>query len=609
MTFYLLTIFIITQAPDYCLSLYHFNVQYVPGGLEGYLGFNLPEFDLTSEEVEDRIIKESFEPLLDIYLSHPKWGADIELQGYMVEVMAERFPDVLNKLKTLVDREQIDLVSIHYSDQLFLAYPIEDMEWSIEINREVFDSNGLLLSPVVFAQEGQSGEGVFRFLGNYGYKIMILPEGLFRFIHSNEEVEPLYKLSNVYVIVGGADINAGVSVKWIYFDDGELAMTGGLNPYLGTLFSKDDDAIQGFIQKVETLEKEGCKVVKITDYVKEVTSQISPSPLPPIIDGTWHPESSLNMFRWMGGKGDLTPYVERDNEVLTLNYEASLTLRALEILAEEKGRSEMFSDIKSLKKELLLAQVSDSTGWNPWRTEVNYSLSKASYVLGRSLEMINEISPNTVNISLEDRRIGVSPWSLSLENGEFPIPYTVKVSGLEYEVNEYRYKDINGAYRLEIIFTPTGGTKRIEISFPLFEKRVEFTPALSRDVVSYDGGLFSFDKIGLAFYNGLVGLGDGYYLIKHTRHVHLAGIIDFEYNVIWFIDETEDEPEKFVFTLYKGDANSAISFAKKVNTAPVMTFGEEGCGCTESGFISTGVSFIFVWIVLYRIGRRKKFVS
>lgn len=597
--------FLLFQGSEYCLSLYHFNLQYVPGGLEGYFktifNIDLPEMELDQEEIEERIIKESFEPLLDIYLAHPSWGADIELQGYMIEVMKNRFPEVLSKLKTLVDREQIDLISIHYSDQLFLAYPSEDMEWSLKINEEIIKSSGLKVSPVIFAQEGQTGEGLLKFLKNYGYRILVVPAGLFEFLHDVKDVKPLYSIEDGYGVIGGKDVDGDIKVKWTFFDDGELAVTGGANPYFGTEFKKSEDAINEMVLKLKSLEDEGCRISKISTFVQEITSAYSPERLPYLIDGTWHPERSMNMFRWMGGEGEFGSKVdEKDNEVLTKNYKTSLLVRAAEILIDEKGRLDLSSKLKEAKKEILLAEVSDSTGWNPWTNEINYSLEKAENAQKIVREIMDKIGVPSY-ISLKERRSFNSYRGLKTKEEKFPIPYTVWTEGYSYETKEERYEDMD-AWRLEIRFFPDEKTKKdfrsVRITFPLFEKIIEYSPALSREVVSYSGSDFSFKRIGLSLYNGLIGLGSGYYIIKDINSVHLAGIIDFENSTVEFVDETEDEINSFVFILFRGSREDALSLAEEINNYSVLKFEKEGgCGCSQgsfSGFLPLIISFLIL---------------
>lgn len=128
---------------------------------------------------------ESLEPLLDFYLEHPEWKGDFEMQGYMVEQMAERFPAVLDKMRTLIDRGQIELISFHYSDQLFLAYPRWDQDVSHRINVKLLQDNEIGHSGVIFTQEGQFGEGMVDFMENNGFSIAVLPKNLYRYFHKS----------------------------------------------------------------------------------------------------------------------------------------------------------------------------------------------------------------------------------------------------------------------------------------------------------------------------------------------------------------------------------------------------------------------------------------
>ena len=58
----------------YALSTFHFNIQYVAGGMVGFLPWDAPAWELNAEAIEDMIVVESFEPVIDLYGSHPEWG-------------------------------------------------------------------------------------------------------------------------------------------------------------------------------------------------------------------------------------------------------------------------------------------------------------------------------------------------------------------------------------------------------------------------------------------------------------------------------------------------------------------------------------------------------
>ena len=92
--------------PKYAVGLFHFNLQYVAGDYR----------------IENRIIRESLYPVLQFFERHPAYKADIEIQGYAIEVLAEEHPEVLALLKKLVEQDQIELVIAHYSDQIGRAH-------------------------------------------------------------------------------------------------------------------------------------------------------------------------------------------------------------------------------------------------------------------------------------------------------------------------------------------------------------------------------------------------------------------------------------------------------------------------------------------------------
>jgi len=203
----------------YALSIMHFNLQYVAG----------------DTGIENKIIEDALDPVLDFYLAHPTWGADIEMQGYMFEETAKRYPAIFEKLKTLVNRRQLDLVSFHYCDQLFLAYPRLDADWTDRINKETFKKYGLIQSTTVFTQEGQFGEGLASFMADKGFKTLVLPKNLYRYAHGEQTPAPYYALNGVNVVIGAKGVDyegeASVHTAWTYMGDAELLPTGGATPY------------------------------------------------------------------------------------------------------------------------------------------------------------------------------------------------------------------------------------------------------------------------------------------------------------------------------------------------------------------------------------------
>ena len=121
----------------YALSIYHFNLQYKAGDKNSYFHLH----------------RSSMKPFLRFFDRHPNWAVSLELQGHYLKFIERYFPDDLALFRKLNQRDQLELVSVHYSDQIYLAYPLRDLQESININKEIFKDLGLTQSGVWFGQE------------------------------------------------------------------------------------------------------------------------------------------------------------------------------------------------------------------------------------------------------------------------------------------------------------------------------------------------------------------------------------------------------------------------------------------------------------------------
>ena len=328
----------------FALSMFHFNVQYVAGGLvdDEHGEFCGPPCEgWGAEEVEDWIIRETFAPVLTFYLEHPQWKVTFEMQALMLEIIEQRHPEVLADLQEATQAGIVELVSFHYSDQLFLAYPTLDMERSVAITKNLFEQNCVPLSPVVFNQEGQAGEGRHRFMAAHDYEIAVFPVNLFRYVRGGDAVRwPYYKQHGVDVVVGpgGVAPASGIEVDWVFFDDGELLAPGKhINPYFAWVGGANPEKLAEYEAKLLDREAAGFKITSISDYVAHLKAQQIEQPeMPPILDNTWQPPSTDSMFRWMGGVGALpnSPAYEQDNLVRSGNYRARTEVVAAEVFVE-----------------------------------------------------------------------------------------------------------------------------------------------------------------------------------------------------------------------------------------------------------------------------------
>ncbi|MEW5945384.1 MAG: hypothetical protein AB1742_04220 [bacterium] len=576
LTFLTVSAFPAAQAPEgqrFAAALYHFNLQYVAG----------------DRNAEDRIVRESLAPLLDLYVRHPGWGADFEMQGYMVEQLNERFPDVFRKLKTLIESGQIDLVCFHYSDQFFLAYPRWDMDWSERLDRRLLDRLGVRRSGTVFTQEGQFGEGLSDFMKANGYDTAILPKNLYRYLHGDEDAAPYYDMNGVNVVIGGKGVkyeDGGVklSLEWTFFDDGELLATGRTSPYSPD-FRYDPAALAGYEDRLARLEADGVKLVTVGGCVRALKALgVKPAPLKPVLDGTWQAGETDNVFRWMG---DYRGAHERDDEVLTTTYRSRTLLAAAEtalirLKNTGAGVDALEETLAEAWRKQLLAEVSDSTGWTPAPGEIEYALemdrSAADAARGIIEAVKSRLNAPFVRINIATGEVvpaAAQDEPAVRERTECPVKVLLEGGFRDSEL----YCERAGERRWDVVarFTTKDWFRNdVRMVFPRTIDRIVYSPALMEyRVVEYPLDAFKPEKE--AFYlpspNGLIGIGENVSLIKHAGSVHAAWEYGLrEKTVALRMLRPRNARYEWRVSVVMGTPAEAVEEAKRINTHPAATY-------------------------------------
>jgi len=629
------------QQEKFSLSMFHFNVQYVAGGLVGFPDgeTSIPGYDLDDAAVQDLIIVESFEPVLDLLAAHPTWKLTLEMQGYMIEVMQQRHPLILDKLRHLVDDGQAELVSFHYSDQLFLGYPRLDMVRSHELLDEVLLANDLTLSPVIFCQEGQFGEGVAGIAADHGQTILGLPKNLFRFQHQStyDTAPPLYALEGSDVLIIGRSFDASeINVIWNFFDDGELMATNGMAPYLGPDFVYDPASVAEYEQKLLDHEAQGYRIATIGEMVQYVKdNDLGQAPLPPLLDGTWQPPSTESMFQWMGRSGALDGVLvcERDNQVLTGNYRARHQVMAAEtLLAWARAQGYVADDeypegLRECWRTALLGQVTDSSGINPFINEIIYGQEHAAQATACASAISTEIATRvgrpwlevhslTGEVTATDERptedVSPAPPQLTEADG-----FTVDAPARDVTETWEQVGADDTLHRVTLGFSAArNGSRFTEVTFPFELDELRLTPGLIEDEVRhYPLSAFDFQegKITLPLANGLFGLRENLWLIKDTRYVHLGLRFWEGETLVRFQDETNgpDEPTTWRFYLFRGNEADALAHAERINLRPpVLIMGPQpepkaGCGCRAADAPAGALPWLLI-ALFFAIRRRHR---
>ncbi len=554
------------------VGVLHYNIQYVAGGLEGMaedLGIDSGDYDWSEEAMEDAIIRESFLPLLDTLDRHPDWTLTFEMQALMVEIMAERFPDELDRLRLLADEGRAELASFHYSDQLFLAYPQEDMARSIERTIATFELLDLPLSGVVFTQEGQFGEGMIPLMQEYGYTVAVLPRNLFKLHHEDDTTRAFFERDGTTVMVGGRsfdDADSGAGASWYFLDDGELVATNDLPPYLGPLFVYQEESLLAFEDKLQEKVDQGYRIAGVEDCVQSLLDEgVERDELPPILDGAWQPGDTDNLGLWMGGGGTWSgdDGTERDNRVLTTGTRGHKTLAAVGAHLDDE------SALDEAWRELLLGQVSDSTGWNPYRTETEYSLEH----MGRAIELAADAL-----VAAHPDRAGQVLWldgdGTILEGdpadaiGEGPFGASHEASAGERAISEeHLVSGTTGLPVLAITFgegSHQGGSP--QVAFDWDGEAYRLVTALTHDVRQVAADELTCETNGQPASLGVVGLAPDTWLVLDQQSVHLAARYDRGQGTVTFLDETlgPDESATWRFHL-AASADEALAAGIRLN--------------------------------------------
>jgi hypothetical protein len=557
----------------FALQLFHFNVQYVCGGTIGLTPQPNPALDLDNDAVEDAIIAESFAPIVELFERHPSWGVDLEMQGYMLDVMAARHPETLAKMRVMAQNGQVDVVSFHYSDQLFIGYPETDWQRSQQLTRDTFAKHDVPLSTTVFCQEGQAAPAMAAAMETTGYRTMVWPKNLWSYQHGDNTAEPLYRFGNLLMIQGGrstqSDAGGGIEMSWTFLDDGELLATNDNNPYFPELFVETPEAVTAYEMKLEALEQQGVRIATVRQYIEAVEPLLTPAEPPPLLDGTWQPNSTGGVARWLGGSG-LWKTQERDNQVHTLGAVAHRELVAAETMAAEAG-IDAAAELQAAWRLLFLGQVTDASGINPFGGEIRYGIAHLAEAtrIARDVIRRGKATMGKATVIIDPAASTVTDGGETAFRGDASeAAVALQIEGADRGVTERWERIADGHHRLQIDFG-AGDLNDISVRFEgTLENQLLVGLALDDDQPTLiDRSAFSFEEFHFALPTGLIGLGAGRYIIKDMAQVHLAATIRREDGNVVFHDGTAPtgEAQRWVFHLVEGSIEEATALALALN--------------------------------------------
>ena len=547
----------------YAIGMFHFNLQYVAGDYK----------------IENRIIRESVYPVLQFFDKNPQYKSDIEIQGYAIEVFAEEHPEVLALLKKLVNREQIELVIAHYSDQFFIGYPALDLQKSIEICDQILAKNGIKRSRVFFGQEIQWTPAYASVLkGKYDLIATSSdPHSWYR-----DKTLPLvnirYGNDQILGLIDSEKELPGLTWAYAFLDDGEVFNSLDYNSDFYRVPAQEKESIDRF----KKLEKEGYKFVTMTELASKIKNlkgyQIPDYPFVP--EGTWN-MSVCGPFMWMGRQ---RTGIETDGITRALSYR----LRSVILLAESlidfaASKGVDVTDLRKLLEQawrhLLLSEVSDSSGWSPWLVEVQYTaaeVANANKILAEIMEKLKGVLP------LDDKNYRVDTQSGKVEPMDTPDLKAPTASFLPVQFAVLAEKSVSSVmkinenlYRLDIkCERPADGA--VEIVFDTPAKGLYYSAGAGEEIAVEIPTDLKHDP-AFTLSNGFIYLGNGYSLVKDCSVEHLAATWKMKVQKLVFRQELNPEnlEMNMRFYLVKGDVSKGLELGNKLNTWPLFRISKK----------------------------------
>lgn len=538
----------------FTLALYHFNVEFVAG----------------SRSAEDAVVTESFEPLVDLYLRHPDWGADLEMQGCMIEILAKRHPAVLAKLQRLLDAGRVELVCCHYSDQLVLAFPRVDLERGLEIDARTLTAHGLPRAPVIFFQEGQFGEGLLEVLRGHGDTIAVAADGAYDFSHPEDKDVPLLSSRGILVVPGDRRAFAlpdgsRVETDWSKLGDGERVATGS-DPYgLKKPFQFDPALLAAYEQELQTRAARGDRMASIVEYVAQMKARgLAPTPCKPYLDTPWKGAKADNVWLWLG-RHDLP--IEDDTGIRAENARARIEVLRAEAVLRAGGEDE--ERIAPAWKHLLKAEVSDATGWAPLPIEMDYARGHAQ----RAIDAARAIDGDAERWidTRTGRYVEAPPPAARADVDAGPVPAQLRggQGSLRWARLGEDVWEVRAAFSLLPWKLGLGS-----VAFPVTEPVVRYSPAgLDEQVVEIAWQDLAPRQAHLALANGLVGLGGDLWAIQdHARGYSACRVTPTE--AAWVVEGGARPKHDWRFLVVRGKAR-ALELAVRTNVWPVVRAGSE----------------------------------
>lgn len=130
-------------------------------------------------EVLHRVVRESYEPIIQILESNPKAVVNLNISGALVEQLVPSHGDLLARIKSLYSRGQIEFLGSACYHPLLTYLPDVEIRRQVRLNEQIFKNNfGMVLASGsgFFAPEMSIDQHVCQVIKEFGYSYVLADE-------------------------------------------------------------------------------------------------------------------------------------------------------------------------------------------------------------------------------------------------------------------------------------------------------------------------------------------------------------------------------------------------------------------------------------------------
>jgi len=130
------------------------------------------------KKVLNRIIKNCYLPFFRLLIERPEIKINLNISGCLLEVLATKYPEVLELLEKAIQANQIEFMGSAYYHPILPLLSPQDQRYQIKKHKEIVQNILGVKTGVFFPPELAVSMDLIPQIINEGYEILVVPENI-----------------------------------------------------------------------------------------------------------------------------------------------------------------------------------------------------------------------------------------------------------------------------------------------------------------------------------------------------------------------------------------------------------------------------------------------